>query len=41
MNVAAFLQIDMNVASDMFCDSFKVKCPIRAIKRAFNIIQNR
>ncbi len=40
MNVVAFMQIDIFVASDMFCDSFKVKCPMSAIKRAFKSIQN-
>ncbi len=40
MNVVAFMQIDICVASDMFCDSFKVKCPMSAIKRAFKSIQN-
>lgn len=30
MNVTAFLQIDIYVASDMFCDSFEVKYPMSA-----------
>lgn len=42
MNVImAFLQIDIYVASDMFCDSFEVKYPMSAIKKAFDIVQNR